>query len=201
MFEVLTKAPDNGVPRVYVSIHKGAGGWNSSTRVWKAMVHLIDGATGFYDMCDTGFTNTSWGTGLRAAAVEEATQAAKNNDLPLWIPPPPVEKKNSPTPKKALVQICDPNPEVFEVSTAVTAIINLTRGVASMKILIDDTAVEYSMVPGTPFRELVRYRCGVGKTLISSNTNGRSESKIWVTATVLLDIMELAGVTNTPTQP
>jgi hypothetical protein len=82
----------NGTPRVYVTIHKGIGGWNSSVFGWTPcseidIEQMEDGLSGFYEPLNTGFTNTSLGTGERDAAIQEARHWAECEDLPIWIPP------------------------------------------------------------------------------------------------------------------
>lgn len=47
---------------------------------------MVDGASGFYSPLQSGFTNTSLGTGLRKDAVAEAIDWADSEDLPLYLP-------------------------------------------------------------------------------------------------------------------
>ena len=81
MYEQLTKAPAHGIPPVYVTIHEGIGGWNSSVWGWTVAEHIS-----FYEPLQSGFTNTSLGTGERDAAIREARAWAIDEDLPLWLP-------------------------------------------------------------------------------------------------------------------
>jgi len=90
MFEELTECPYNGSPKTYVSIHHGIGGWNSS--IWKWAGDDPDGFPG-YEPFQTGFSNTSLGTGEREAAIQEARAWARDEELPLWIPPSPLVGK------------------------------------------------------------------------------------------------------------
>lgn len=77
----LEKAPQNGLPPVYVTVFEGIGGWNSVIFEWNC-----EGDFGFYEPQNTGFNNTSIGTGLREGAVREAIDWAKSEELPYWIP-------------------------------------------------------------------------------------------------------------------
>jgi hypothetical protein len=90
MFEILTSAPRNGTPPVYVTIIQGIGGWNSAVFGWSLLDDghkMKDGSDGFYEPLNTGFTNTSLGTRKREDAVKEARMWAQiEEDLPLWIP-------------------------------------------------------------------------------------------------------------------
>jgi len=88
MIERLKECPCNGNPRVYVTIHKGIGGWNSSVRVWDDSASFA-----FYDVVQTGITNTSLGTGSREDAIAEAENWAECDGTPLWIPPLPAGQK------------------------------------------------------------------------------------------------------------
>ncbi len=81
----LTVPPANGEPETYVTIHRGIGGWNSSVWKWQPPT---EGGPGYYDCLQTGFTNTSIGSGSREDAVREATGWARDEELPLWIPEP-----------------------------------------------------------------------------------------------------------------
>jgi hypothetical protein len=83
MVQRLTEAPRDGNPRVYISIHHGIGGWNSSC--WRWAGDDEDGFPG-YEPLQTGYNNTSLGTGTREDAVAEATGWAEMEELPLWIP-------------------------------------------------------------------------------------------------------------------
>lgn len=88
MFEILSSRPSNGKPRVFVTIHKGIGGWNSSVWGWTELddgKKMNDGSTGFYEPRNTGCTNTI-GDGKRESAIREATSWARDEELPLWIP-------------------------------------------------------------------------------------------------------------------
>lgn len=82
--EELNERPKNGNPRVFVTIHEGAEGWNSGVWRWAGEDH--DGFPG-YEPRQTGLTNTSLGTGLRDDAIIEARDWAERENLPLWIPP------------------------------------------------------------------------------------------------------------------
>lgn len=75
--------PRRGNPPVYVTIHHGVGGWNSSVWGWESDPDMPSG--GFYQPLNSGVTNTI-GTGTRDEAVREATSWARSEDLPLWIP-------------------------------------------------------------------------------------------------------------------
>lgn len=83
MYKLLKCRPSNGKPRVFVTVHKGIGGWNSS--IWRWAGNDPDGFPG-YEPMQTGFTNTSLGTGLRKDAVAEAKSWAKNESIPLYLP-------------------------------------------------------------------------------------------------------------------
>lgn len=80
----LKEQPKNGNPKVFVTIHEGIGGWNSG--IWRWAGDDPDGFLG-YEPCQTGFTNTSLGTGLRDDAIREAKGWAEDEALPIWIPP------------------------------------------------------------------------------------------------------------------
>ena len=75
-----------------MTIHEGAGGWNSSVWGWEDMsdeggITMQDGSTGFYEPLNSGLTNTSLGTGTRKAAIREAHSWAKHEEpMPLYIP-------------------------------------------------------------------------------------------------------------------
>lgn len=86
MFERLAKAPSEGNPRTYVTIHEGVGGWNSGIWCWQVADNPTPGFAGFYEPQITGFNNTSLGTGLRKHAIREAVRWAMDEDLPVWIP-------------------------------------------------------------------------------------------------------------------
>ena len=97
MFEVLKEYPSNGKPRVFVTIHEGVGGWNSGVWGWNELtqkdIDMPDThpdcrvGDGFYEPLNTGFTNTSLGTGLRADAIREALCWAEiEEQLPVYIP-------------------------------------------------------------------------------------------------------------------
>ena len=91
MAERLNKYPRNGEPRTYMTVHRGAGGWNSGVWGWTELDNgetMADGSTGFYEPIQTGFTNTSLGSGSREDALAEAEGWAVDEDIPLWIPPP-----------------------------------------------------------------------------------------------------------------
>ena len=88
----LKEYPKNGTPRVFVTIHEGAGGWNSSVWAWCDMTEedpdfrMVDGSLGFYEPLNSGLTNTSLGTGKREDAIDEAMDWARDEELPIWIP-------------------------------------------------------------------------------------------------------------------
>lgn len=89
MFKILKNPPKRGFPRVFVTIHHGIGGWNSSIWGWTKLDDgelMADGARGFYEPLDSGFTNTSLGSGTRKDAIREAKSWAQDEDLPLYIP-------------------------------------------------------------------------------------------------------------------
>lgn len=81
--EILKEYPTNGNPECFITIHEGIGGWNSGLWVWVESDKYGDG---FYEPYNTGFTNTSLGTGLREDAIREAKCWAKDEELPLYIP-------------------------------------------------------------------------------------------------------------------
>lgn len=79
----LKERPAGGVPRVYVTIHHGCGGWNSAVWGWEADPEVT--GAGFYQPLTSGVTNTL-GRGTREEAVAEAESWAEAEGLPLWIP-------------------------------------------------------------------------------------------------------------------
>ena len=81
MLTELTDCPTEGTPPVFVTIHEGAGGWNSAIWEWE----VVDG-DGFYQPCQSGFTNTGFGTGKREDAIAEAKGWAEDEGLPIYIP-------------------------------------------------------------------------------------------------------------------
>ncbi len=80
--EELKTAPAAGVPRAYVTIIRGIGGWNSVVMSWAG-----DDPGGFpgYEPLTTGFTNTV-GRGTREEAVAEAKSWAADEGIPVYIP-------------------------------------------------------------------------------------------------------------------
>lgn len=110
MVKELKERPSNGTPRVYVTIHKGIGGWNSS--VWRWAGDDPDGFPG-YEPSETGFTNTSLGTGKRDDAIRDARHWAECEDLPLWLSPnAPLER--SPSRYGAECPACGRDPDGIE---------------------------------------------------------------------------------------
>ena len=80
---ILEEAPANGNPPLFVTIHEGIGGWNSS--VWGWNDELGEDA-GFYEPHSSGNTNTSLGTGKKEDAIAEAKAWAIAEELPLYLP-------------------------------------------------------------------------------------------------------------------
>jgi len=96
MIEILKEYPREGAPSVFVTIHEGIGGWNSSVWGWTELtqndIDMPDThpdcrvGDGFYEPLNTGFTNTSLGTGLKADAIKDAMGWAEDEETPIYIP-------------------------------------------------------------------------------------------------------------------
>jgi len=65
----------------FIGIIHGCGGWNSCCFTWEQ----FDSKHGGYTPVQTGFNNTSLGTGTVEGAIEEAVNWAENEEMPIRL--------------------------------------------------------------------------------------------------------------------